>query len=205
MDTPVPRRSAPRRPLRGGPPRPSQGAGEVLGQRQEQGSCPVADLPPPDYSTPDGGGRGAALAEEDDHVAQRLLLGDALCCECASRLAQLRSALSRGQAMLDQAVQHSRDRAAAHARDEAGAAVAGAAETLEGSGGEGRGGAGADAAPDAGGEAELTVAMVGAALGKERGRLRRLRQLESQLERALHNQRRYVLGRHGLGHLADGE
>jgi hypothetical protein len=35
-------------------------------------------------------------------------------------------------------------------------------------------------------------------------RAKQLRNLEAQLERALHNQRRYVLGRCGLGHMADG-
>eukprot|EP01048_Picozoa_sp_COSAG05_P005523 COSAG05_NODE_330_length_11274_cov_4.167696_3_plen_332_part_00 len=39
---------------------------------------------------------------------------------------------------------------------------------------------------------------------EDKQRLEGLRQLEGQLERALQNQRRYVLGRCGLGHLADG-
>lgn len=39
---------------------------------------------------------------------------------------------------------------------------------------------------------------------EDKQRLERLRRLEEQLERALQNQRRYVLGRCGLGHLADG-
>ncbi len=198
MDTPAPRRAAPRRaPADGGveglPDETAAAAAESLqpGGR-EHGVFPLADLPPPNYSSP---GERSALAEDDSHTAQRLLLGDALCCECASRLAQLRVALARGQAMLEQATPHSRD-ATAHPHEGSGAGGGDAAD----SDGDGlvceRGGQGA--------QEEKRGDKVEALLDKERGRMQRLRQLESQLERALHNQRRYVLGRCGLGHLADG-
>ena len=49
-----------------------------------------------------------------------------------------------------------------------------------------------------------TGAIVAANQESERQRLKRMKQLENQLERALQNQRRYVLGRAGLGHLAEG-